>query len=117
VLAGSSSYAISEAFGWKEGLHRKLRKAPGFYGVITLATLVGLAINFLGIDPIKALVFTAVCNAIAAIPLLLLIFFIARNKNIMGEYKSGILSQSLTFLAFLVLLVSSIMLFVGFIRG
>jgi NRAMP (natural resistance-associated macrophage protein)-like metal ion transporter len=117
VLAGSSSYAISEAFGWKEGLHRKLRKAPGLYGVITLATLVGLAINFLGIDPIKALVFTAVCNAIAAIPLLLLIFFIARNKNIMGEYKSGILSQSLTFLAFLVLLVSSIMLFVGFIRG
>ncbi|HEX9153201.1 MAG TPA: divalent metal cation transporter, partial [Candidatus Saccharimonadales bacterium] len=60
VLAGSASYAITETFGWKEGLHRKFRKAIGFYVVIAIATIVGLSINFLGIDPIKALVFTAV---------------------------------------------------------
>jgi NRAMP (natural resistance-associated macrophage protein)-like metal ion transporter len=117
VLAGSSSYAISEAFGWREGLHRKVRNAPGFYTIIVIATIVGLSINFLGIDPIKALVFTAVCNAISAIPLLLLIFFIARSRSIMGDYRSGIISQVLTFLAFLALLISSIMLFVSFVKG
>lgn len=114
VLAGSSSYAISEAMGWREGFHRKFKKAPGFYVTILIATLVGLLINFLGIDPIKALVFTAVCNAIAAIPLLLIIFFMARNKNIMGEYKSGVISQVFVMSAFVVLLVSSVLLFLSF---
>ena len=100
--------------GWREGFHRKFKKAPGFYVTILIATLVGLLINFLGIDPIKALVFTAVCNAIAAIPLLLIIFFIARNKNIMGEYKSGVISQVFVMSAFVVLLVSSVLLFLSF---
>lgn len=93
VLAGSAAYALSEAFGWKEGLYRKLKKAHGFYGVITLATVLGLAINFIGIDPVKALIFTAVFNGIVAVPLLFLIILIGRNKNIMGEYKNGWLSN------------------------
>src|SRR5680860_621254 len=62
VLAGSSAYAISETLGWKEGLYRKFSKAIGFYIVIIAATVVGLIINFIGIDPIQALVFTAVFN-------------------------------------------------------
>jgi Mn2+/Fe2+ NRAMP family transporter len=93
VLAGSSSYAISEAFGWKEGLHRSFKRAHGFYGVIILATLVGLGINFLGINPIQALIFTAVFNGIAAVPLLWMLASIGTNRNILGEYTNGPISN------------------------
>lgn len=95
VLSGSASYVISEALNWKEGLNLKLKQAHGFYGVITVATLVGLMINFIGIDPIKALVFTAVINGVVAVPLLFLIAKIAQNETIMDKNKSGLLSKSL----------------------
>jgi NRAMP (natural resistance-associated macrophage protein)-like metal ion transporter len=111
VLAGSSAYAISETFGWKEGLYRKLNKARGFYLVIIIATVVGLSINFLGIDPIKALVFTAVFNGIAAVPLLWMIAKVGSNKNIMGEFKNGILSNIFVRLAFVVMAVAVLALF------
>ena len=73
VLSGSAAYALSEAYNMKQGLNLKLKKAHGFYGVITIATIIGLMINFIGIDPIKALVFTAVFNGVAAVPLIFLI--------------------------------------------
>jgi len=117
VLAGSSSYAISETLGWKEGLHRKFRRAHGFYIVIVLATMVGLAINFLGIDPIKALVFTAVFNGIASVPLLFMIAKIGSNKNIMGDYKNGIMSNIFVRLAFVVVALSVLALFYLMIKG
>ncbi|OGH37536.1 MAG: iron transporter [Candidatus Levybacteria bacterium RIFCSPLOWO2_01_FULL_38_21] len=85
ILAGSASYAVSESFGWREGLYQKLKRAHGFYGVITIATLVGLLINFIGIDPIVVLYYTAVINGIIASPLIIMILFIANNKKIMGE--------------------------------
>lgn len=108
VLAGSASYALSEAFKWREGLYLKLKQAHGFYGVITIATLIGLLINFVGIDPMKALVFTAVFNGIAAVPLIFLIAKIASNDKIMGEYKSGALSKSLVWLTFVAMLFSAL---------
>lgn len=117
VLAGSSSYAISEALGWKEGLYRKFKKAIGFYVVIIMATLAGLAINFLGIDPIKALVFTAVFNGIAAVPLLFMIAKVGNNRNIMGEYKNGMLSNLGVRVAFVVMAVAALVLFYSFFRG
>lgn len=86
VLAGSCSYAIAEAFGWKEGLTRKLKKAKGFYLVIIAATVIGLLINFTGIDPIQALVWAAVVNGVAAVPLLTMIARIGRNRKIMGDH-------------------------------
>jgi Mn2+/Fe2+ NRAMP family transporter len=101
VLAGSASYALTEAFQWEEGLDRKLTKAWGFYGLITLATLVGLLLNFIGIDPIKALVYTAVINGVVAVPLIFIIALIARSKTIMGQYKSGWFSNLLVWLTFL----------------
>ncbi|HYK75388.1 MAG TPA: divalent metal cation transporter [Daejeonella sp.] len=101
VLSGSAAYAVSEAFNWKAGLNLKLKRAHGFYGIITIATMIGLMINFIGIDPVKALVFAAVLNGVAAVPLLFLIARIARNKDIMGEYKSGLLSQVLLWITFL----------------
>ena len=117
VLAGSSSYALSEVFGWKEGLYRKFRKAKAFYLVIIGATLIGLLINFVGIDPIKALVFAAVFNGIAAIPLLLMVGKIGNNKKIMGEYKNKLLSNTLIRLTFIVMLVAVLILFWSMIQG
>lgn len=86
VLAGSSSYVISESFKWKEGLYRSLRQAHAFYGMIILSMFVGLALNFMGIDPIKALIYSAVANGIVAPVILALIVIISSNKHIMGEW-------------------------------
>jgi Mn2+/Fe2+ NRAMP family transporter len=77
-----------------------LKRAHGFYGVITIATLVGLMINFIGINPIQALVVTAVINGVIAVPLIFLIARIARNKVIMGEHRSGTLSNVLVWATF-----------------
>jgi NRAMP (natural resistance-associated macrophage protein)-like metal ion transporter len=117
VLAGSAAYALSEAFNMKEGLNRKLKEAHGFYGVITIATLVGLVINFVGIDPIKALVFTAVFNGVAAVPLIFAIGRIARNRKIMGDYRSGWLSNIVVWITFLVMLASAVAMFYTLARG
>jgi len=106
VLAGSSSYALSEALNWKEGLSRKFGDARAFYGVIVVSTLVGLLLNFVGIDPIKALVFTAVFNGIAAVPLLFLIGLINRDEAILGADRGGWLSQSFVWLTFGVMALS-----------
>lgn len=88
VLAGSASYALSESLGWKFGLYRKLKEAYAFYGVIIISTLIGLAINFIGIDPIKALIYSAVANGLIAPVILILIVIISSNKKIMGERKN-----------------------------
>ncbi|MDO8487033.1 MAG: Nramp family divalent metal transporter [Candidatus Curtissbacteria bacterium] len=112
VLAGSASYAISEAFGWKEGLYRKFKQAHGFYGIITIATVLGLLVNFTGIPPFKILYYTAVLNGIVAPPLMVLILLISNNSKIMGKYKSNTFSNIagwaitlvMTFAAFALLL-------------
>lgn len=111
VLSASASYAVCETFNWKSGLNLKLKRAYGFYGVITVATLIGLMINFLGIDPIKALVFTSVFNGVAAVPLIYIIAKIARNEKIMGEHKSGPLSNTLVWGTFIIIGLSSIAMF------
>ncbi|MDD4271665.1 MAG: divalent metal cation transporter [Patescibacteria group bacterium] len=111
VLSASASYAVSEAFNWREGLNLKFKKAHGFYGVITMATLIGLMINYIGIDPIKALVFTAVINGVVSVPLLFLINKIASDKKIMGKHKSGLLSRAMLWLAFAIVFLSSMAMF------
>lgn len=103
VLSGSAAYAVAEAFNWKASLNLKLNKAPGFYGIIIISTLIGLIMNFIGIDPVKALIYTAVMNGIAAVPLLFLIIKIATNDAIMGEYKSGWLSKTLLWVTFIIM--------------
>jgi Mn2+/Fe2+ NRAMP family transporter len=86
VLAGSSSYALAESFGWREGLYRNLQQAYAFYGMIIISMLVGLGINFVGIDPIKALIYSAVGNGLVAPLVLLPIILISNNKKIMGRW-------------------------------
>jgi NRAMP (natural resistance-associated macrophage protein)-like metal ion transporter len=86
VLAGASSYAFAESFKLHEGLYRKFKQAHAFYGVIILSMLVGLGLNFVGIDPIKALIYSAVFNGIVAPVVLVLILLISSNKKIMGRW-------------------------------
>jgi Mn2+/Fe2+ NRAMP family transporter len=86
VLAGSSSYAAAESFKWREGLYRKFGQAHAFYGILILSVIVGLLINFLGIDPIKALIYSAVANGIVAPLVLALIVIISSNHHIMGDW-------------------------------
>ncbi len=116
VLAGSAAYALSEAFNWKEGLSLKLKKAHGFYGVITIATLLGLLINFIGINPFQALIFTAVINGVVAVPLIFIIWRVAKNEKIMGEFKSGKLSNIFVFLTFVGMLAAAIAMLATFIH-
>ena len=88
VLAGSSSYTLSESFRWKEGLYRPLKQAHAFYGIIIISMLVGLGINFLGIDPIKALIYSAFLNGLVAPIVLALIVIISSNKKVMGRWTN-----------------------------
>lgn len=118
VLAGSASYAFSEAFRWKEGLYRKFNQAHGFYGVITLATLMGLLINYLPIPPFTLLYYTAILNGICAPPLLILILLIANNKKVMGHRTNsrfsnlmGVIITATMTLAAVGLLVTSLGMF------
>lgn len=89
ILAGSTSYAISESFGWKHGLYRKLKSAPSFYGIIIISTVIGFLINFSGIDAIKALLYSAVANGLIAPVILFFIVRLSSNRRIMGEWVNN----------------------------
>lgn len=93
ILTGSAAYAIAEALGWKHGLDEKPRRAKLFYGVIAASTLVGMLINFLGINPIKALVSTAVINGFLAPPILVVVMLVANNKAVLGREVNGRLTN------------------------
>jgi Mn2+/Fe2+ NRAMP family transporter len=95
VLAGSASYAFSEAFGWRHGLDRSLREAPAFYGVIAIAFAGGLAIVFTGLDPVRLLVWSAVINGIVAAPMIVIVARLAGSKAVMGKWRSGRTSKIL----------------------
>ena len=86
VLAGSAAYAVGEVFKWPVGLSRQFGKARNFYLVITLATLVGVALNFTHLDPIKALFWSAVINGLAAVPIMAMLMLMACNKKVMGKF-------------------------------
>jgi Mn2+/Fe2+ NRAMP family transporter len=88
VLAGSSAYAVSEIMGWKEGLNKRFNKAKGFYGVIIASMLVGLAMNFFGVNPIKALYYAAIVNGTASPILMYFIFKVGNDKRVMGQFTS-----------------------------
>ncbi len=115
VLSASAAYAFSEAFNMRKGLNLKFKQAHGFYGVITISTLIGLIINFIGIDPIKALVVAAVVNGVIAAPLIYLIAKIASSEKIMGKYKSGLLSRIFVWSTFIFMAGSAICMLYLFI--
>lgn len=88
VLAGSASYAISESLGWDHGLHRKLKEASAFYGLIIFSMIIGFILNLVGIDPIRSLIYSAVVNGLIAPVILILIVIISSSQKIMGEWRN-----------------------------
>ncbi len=108
VLAGSASYALSESFGWKQGLYRKFRQAQAFYGVIILSMFIGLALNFIGLDPIKALIYSAVLNGIVAPVILVLIVDMSDNKKIMGRHKNGRMVSAIGWITTILMIIAGV---------
>ena len=98
VLAGASAYAVAELMEWPESLERKPKQAKAFYGVIAASMLVGLALNFLDVNPMYGLFLAAITNGLAAPILLLLIGVLATRHRVMGELRSGFFSSGLLFL-------------------
>jgi NRAMP (natural resistance-associated macrophage protein)-like metal ion transporter len=117
VMAGSTSYALSEARGQKEGLDLTPKQGRYFYGVIAASMLIGLALNFTGVNPIKALVFAAVFNGIIAVPLIWFIDRIAADRDTMGEARSGWLSRTILLLTFLGVAGSVAAMAISYVKG
>lgn len=108
ILAGSTSYALAESFKWKSGLHRRLKEAYAFYGVIIVSMLVGLLLNFVGLDPIKALIYSAIINCIVAPIVLIFIVSISSNPEIMGKYANGRKTKYLGWFVTIVMLIVAV---------
>jgi len=115
VLAGSSAYALSDVFGWKQGLNKKFGQAKSFYVVIAASTLIGLWINFSDIDPIKALVYAAVINGVTAVPILYTIMKIANDKKILENRVNGRFSNVLGWATVTIMGISVVVMFSTFI--
>jgi len=112
ILAGSAAYAVSETFGWVEGLDRRPREAKAFYATIAIATLGGVALNFTAIDPMKALFWAAVVNGVLATPLMIVMMLIATNKRIMGRLSLPLTLRVGGWVATAVMALVSVALFV-----
>ena len=111
VLTGSAAYAVAETLGWPSGLDETPRHAKKFYGVIALSTLVGVAIDFLGINPITALFWTAVINGVLAPPMLVVVMLVANNKRVMGSRTNGGTTNIIGWLAVIVMFAAAIGMF------
>ncbi|CAN5453976.1 Nramp family divalent metal transporter [soil metagenome] len=114
VLTGASSYALADAFGWKQGLFKKFKQAKAFYLVIAVSTVIGLWINFTNIDPIKALVYTAVINGVTAIPILFVIMKIANDKNILGKRVNGKLTNTIGWITVAIMSIAVVTMLLSF---
>jgi Mn2+/Fe2+ NRAMP family transporter len=86
VLAGSAAYAVAETFRWKHGLDLKPHQARGFYAIVAVATAGGVLLNFIGIDPIRALVWAAVINGVAAVPIMAVMMLLATDSRVLGKF-------------------------------
>ena len=86
VLAGSAAYAVSESFDWQSGMNRKLPEALGFYGIIGIATIGGVALTFTHLDPVRALLWSAEINGIIAVPIMAIMMLLASRQDVMGDF-------------------------------
>lgn len=110
VLAGSQSYMLAETLGWEQGLDKKFGEAKGFYITIIISLLVGLSLDYIGISPIQALIYTAILYGLTAPVLIAIIMHIGNNKKIMGEFTNNRLSNILGFITFLLMTFAAIAL-------
>ena len=112
VLAGSAAYGLAELFGWPQGLDREWHQAGAFYGTIAAATLGGVALTFVGLDPVTALYWSAVVNGVLAAPVMAVMMLIAGNSRAMGELTLSWPLRMLGWLATAVMAVASVAFFV-----
>jgi Mn2+/Fe2+ NRAMP family transporter len=112
ILTGAAAYGLSETFAWRAGLNDKPSRAPQFYAVIVAATLIGMMINFLGINPISALVVSAVINGLLAPPILILVMLASGNRAVMGERTNGRLVAAVGWITTIVMSLAAIALIV-----
>lgn len=110
VLAGSLSYIISETFNWQEGLDKKFYEAHGFYFVLIFSMIIALLINFTGISPVQALIYSAVLYGITAPVLIVIILHICNNKKIMGNYRNSWLSNTLGAITLVLMITAAVVL-------
>jgi NRAMP (natural resistance-associated macrophage protein)-like metal ion transporter len=110
VLSGSLSYIITETFGWEHGLDKKFHEAKAFYVVIAISLVLGLSLNYVGISPIKALIYTAILYGMTAPVLIAIILHISNNKSVMGEYTNSLKANIFGFAALLIMTLASLAL-------
>jgi NRAMP (natural resistance-associated macrophage protein)-like metal ion transporter len=110
VLSGSLSYIFAETFGWEQGLDKKFHEAKAFYIIIAISLILGLSLNYIGISPVKALIYTAILYGITAPVLIAIILHISNNKKIMGEFVNGKISNILGFTALIIMTAAALAL-------
>jgi Mn2+/Fe2+ NRAMP family transporter len=115
-LAGSVAYAVSEAFGFQEGLSKKLEQAKAFYFVIVLATIVGGIINLVGINPIRALYYTAIINGLISVPLIAIIIKLSDDARVVGNFKTSKINKIIARVTFVFVGTASILLIAGLVK-
>jgi Mn2+/Fe2+ NRAMP family transporter len=111
VLAGSAAYGVAETFRWNASLESRPNKAKEFYGVLAVATLIGLALNFVGLNPIRALFWSAVINGVVSVPLMVVTMRMAANRKVMGEFTLPAYLRVVGWVATAVMLAASAGLF------
>ena len=111
VLAGSAAYALGETFGWRTGLDERVRRAPAFYWTIAGSTLLGALLNFSPLDPIKALILSAVVNGVVAVPVMAMIMLMASRRKIMGEFALHAWLKALGWIATAVMAAAAVGMF------
>lgn len=113
VLAGAVAFPLAELFGWREGLDKPLRGAPGFYAALSAAVALGVGLNFFGVNPVRALLYAAVLQGLLAPVLLVLLTLIASDRTIMGAHRNRWFDTTLGFLAAGVMAAAAVALIVA----
>ena len=115
VLATSTAYGLSDTFGWKQGLSKKFGQAKAFYLVIIICGIIGLGMNFLGINPITALVYASVINGVVSVPIIFVIMKLSNDKEILKENTNGRLTNIIGWTTFVIMTIATIIMFTTFI--
>jgi NRAMP (natural resistance-associated macrophage protein)-like metal ion transporter len=114
VLAASTAYGLSDTFGWKQGLSKKFGQAKAFYLIIIICGIIGLGMNFLGVNPIKALVYASVINGVVSVPILLVIMKLSNDKEILKENTNGRLTNIIGWTTFVIMAIATVIMFITF---
>lgn len=110
VLSGSLSYIVTETFGWQQGLDKKFHEARPFYLIMALSLVLGFSLNYVGISPVKALIFAAILYGLTAPVLIAIILHISNNKKVMGNFTNGRISNILGFAALIIMTLAAVAL-------